>query len=37
MPFEETGAQDLLTRVRESGRLTLSDHVPTRRRPSTSS
>jgi UDP-N-acetyl-D-mannosaminuronic acid dehydrogenase len=28
MPFEETGAQDLLERVRASGRLTLSDSVP---------
>jgi UDP-N-acetyl-D-mannosaminuronic acid dehydrogenase len=28
MPFEETGAQELLERVRASGRLTLSDSVP---------
>src|SRR3954451_16978168 len=28
MPFEETGAQELLDRVRASGRLTLSDSVP---------
>ena len=28
MPFEETGAQELLERVRPSGRLTLSDSVP---------
>src|SRR3954471_3612073 len=28
MPFEETGAQELLDRVRSSGRLTLSDSVP---------
>jgi UDP-N-acetyl-D-mannosaminuronic acid dehydrogenase len=28
MPFEETGAQELLERVRPSGRLTLSDGVP---------
>jgi UDP-N-acetyl-D-mannosaminuronic acid dehydrogenase len=27
MPFEETGAQELLDRVRESGRLSLSDSV----------
>jgi UDP-N-acetyl-D-mannosaminuronic acid dehydrogenase len=27
MPFEETGAQDLLDRVHESGRLSLSDRV----------
>jgi UDP-N-acetyl-D-mannosaminuronic acid dehydrogenase len=27
MPFEETGAQELLARVRESGRLSLSDSV----------
>jgi UDP-N-acetyl-D-mannosaminuronic acid dehydrogenase len=28
MPFDETGAQELLERVRASGRLTLSDSVP---------
>src|SRR3954447_11626793 len=28
MPFEENGAQELLERVRASGRLTLSDSVP---------
>src|SRR6478672_11185562 len=28
MPFEEHGAQELLERVRASGRLTLSDSVP---------
>jgi UDP-N-acetyl-D-mannosaminuronic acid dehydrogenase len=28
MPFEESGAQELLERVRASGRLTLSDSVP---------
>jgi UDP-N-acetyl-D-mannosaminuronic acid dehydrogenase len=28
MPFEETGVQELLERVRASGRLTLSDSVP---------
>jgi UDP-N-acetyl-D-mannosaminuronic acid dehydrogenase len=28
MPFEETGAQELLERVRASGRLTVSDSVP---------
>jgi UDP-N-acetyl-D-mannosaminuronic acid dehydrogenase len=28
MPFQETGAQELLERVRESGRLELSERVP---------